>query len=193
MKLALSARALLTTAAVMAPTAVWAHPGHEGGGGFYAGTAHPLTGTDHVVAMLLVGVWGGLLARGSRLALLPPVAFLCAMLVGFCVSAAIGGGFAEPLILLSLVVLGAVAAFRFRAPVPLAMAVVAVFGFAHGMAHGYETPSGAVPVLFAGGFALSTAILHGLGLWLARVVPASLMRMLGAVGAGFGLVLGFAG
>jgi urease accessory protein len=115
------------------------------------------------------------------------------MLAGFAASAAIGGAFAEPLILLSLVALGAAAAFRFQAPVMLAMTVVAVFGFAHGMAHGFETPSGAFPALFAAGFAVSTASLHGLGLWLVRTLPAPAMRVLGAAGAGIGLMLGFAG
>lgn len=185
-------RACMAAAATMAPTAAWAHSGHEGAGGFYAGMAHPLTGMDHLVAMLLVGVWAGLLAPKSRRAMALPGGFLGAMLIGFFASAAIGGGFAEPLILLSLVALGAVAALRFRAPVPLAMAAVAVFGFAHGMAHGFETPSGAFPALFAVGFVLATGTLHGLGVWLVRVLPAPTTRILGAAGAGLGLALGFA-
>lgn len=179
--------------AVLAPSAAWAHEGHAGGGGFYSGLAHPLTGIDHMIAMLLVGVWAGVLAPRSRWTMALPASFLGAMLAGFFASAAIGGGLTEPLILLSLVALGAIAALRFRAPVPLAMAVVAVFGFAHGLAHGFETPSGAFPALFAAGFALATAILHGLGLWLVRVLPAAAMRLLGAASAGLGLALGFAG
>lgn len=184
---------LLAAALALAPTAAWAHPGHDGTGGLYAGVAHPLTGIDHLVAMVLVGVWAGLLASKSRWALALPAAFLGTMLAGFAASAAIGGSFAEPLILLSLVVLGAAAALRFRAPMPLAMTAVAVFGFAHGMAHGFETPSGAFPVLFAAGFAASTAALHGLGLSLARILPAPVIRMLGATGAGIGLLLASAG
>jgi urease accessory protein len=188
---------LVAAALAFAPTAAWAHPGHEGAGGLYAGIAHPLTGIDHLVAMLLVGVWAGLLApkspRGLLGAMALPLAFLGAMLTGFAASAAIGGIFAEPLILLSLVGLGAAAALRFRAPVPLAMATVAVFGFAHGLAHGFETPSGAFPALFAVGFAITTATLHGLGLWLVRILPAPAMRLLGAAGAGLGLLLASAG
>jgi urease accessory protein len=184
---------LIAAALALVPTAAWAHPGHDGAGGLYAGVAHPLTGIDHLVVMLLVGVWAGLLAPRSRWALALPAAFLGAMLTGFAASAAIGGTFAEPLILLSLVALGAAAAFRFQAPVPLAMATVAVFGFAHGLAHGFETPSGAFPALFAAGFAITTAILHGLGLWLVRILPAPAMRLLGAAGAGLGLLLASAG
>lgn len=193
MKRAMKTRAIACAAALVSPAAAWAHPGHEGTGGFYAGVAHPLTGSDHLVAMLLVGVWAGLLAARSRRAMMLPGMFLVAMLIGFVASASIGGSFAEPLILVSLIALGGVAAFRFRAPVPVAMAMVGVFGFAHGLAHGFETPSGALPALFAAGFALATATLHGLGLWLVRALPASATRVLGAAGAGLGLALGFAG
>lgn len=175
------------------PTAALAHPGHDGAGGLYNGIAHPLTGIDHLVVMLLVGVWTGLLAPRSRRALALPAAFLGAMLAGFFAGPMIGGGFAEPMILASLVALGAAAAFRFRAPVSLAMIAVALFGFAHGMAHGFETPGGALPAVFAAGFALSTAALHGFGLWLARILPGPAMRALGAASAGLGLLLASAG
>ncbi len=188
---------LIAAALVLAPSAAWAHPGHEGAGGLYAGIAHPLTGIDHLVAMLLVGVWAGLLAPKSRPgflgALALPAAFLTAMLTGFFASAMIGGTLAEPLILLSLVGLGAAAALHWRAPVPLAVTTVAVFGFAHGLAHGFETPSGAFPLLFAAGFALTSATLHGMGLWLVRILPTSALRTLGAAGAGLGLLLAAAG
>jgi len=191
-RMKLQARCIAATTALL-PTAVWAHPGHEGSGGLYAGIAHPLTGIDHLVAMLLVGVWAGLLTPKDRCALALPATFLGAMLAGFFAGPLIGGTIAEPLILLSLVALGAAAAFRLPAPMPLAVAAVAVFGFAHGMAHGFETPSGAFPLLFAAGFAVTTAMLHGIGLWLVRVLPAPLLRMLGAAGAGLGLVLASAG
>jgi urease accessory protein len=180
---------LSVAAMALAPATAWAHPGHDGAGGLISGLEHPLTGVDHLVAMLLVGLWAGLLAPKSRLALSLPAAFLAAMLAGFATSAFVGGGFAEPMILLSLVVLGAAAAFKLRAPMPLAMGVAALFGFAHGLAHGFETPGGAFPALFAAGFLASTGVLHAVGLWLARVLPAPAMRALGVAGAGLGLVL----
>jgi urease accessory protein len=183
-------RPCIALAMALLPTAAWAHDGRIGAGGLYAGLAHPLTGIDHLAAMLLVGVWAGLLADKTHSAMALPAAFLGAMLAGFFVGPLIGGGVAEPTILLSLVALGAAAAFRLRAPAPLALTAVAVFGFAHGMAHGFETPSGAFPALFAAGFAIASAALHGLGLWLARVLPAPIMRALGAAGAGLGLTLG---
>lgn len=177
----------LITGAILAfsPTAAWAHPGHEGDGGLLAGLAHPLTGMDHLAAMLLVGLWAGLLVPRGKAALLPPAAFLVAMLAGFLS----GGVLAEPIIVASLIVLGVAAAFKVRAPLALAAAASALFGFAHGMAHGFETPQGAFPALFAIGFLVSTGSLHGLGLWLARVLPAPMLRLIGAGAAGLGLVM----
>jgi urease accessory protein len=180
---------LAGVALALAPATAWAHPDHAGAGGLLAGLEHPLTGVDHLVAMLLVGLWAGLLAPKSPRALALPATFLAAMLAGFVTSAFVGGGFAEPIIVLSLVALGAAAALRLRAPMALATGVAALFGFAHGLAHGFETPGGAFPALFAVGFLASTGALHAFGLWLARVLPAPAMRVLGAAGAGLGLVL----
>jgi len=181
----LAAAALL----LAAPTAAWAHPGHEGTLGFASGFAHPFTGIDHLGAMLLVGLWSGLLLRQSRAMWALPAAFLVAMLAGFGLAGTIGGSAAEPLIVLSLLALGGAVALRARAPMPFALAAVALFGFAHGQAHGLETPAGAFPALFAAGFLMATGVLQGAGLWCARVLPASVLRAIGAAGAGLGLVL----
>jgi urease accessory protein len=175
--------------AAMAPTAAWAHPGHEEAGGLVAGFWHPLTGADHLVAMVLVGVWAGLLAPEKRAALLIPLGFLGAMTAGFVSSAVLGGGLAEPLILLSLAMLGLAAAFRVCAPTELAVAAAALFGFAHGMAHGFETPEGAFPALFALGFLACTAALHGAGLALARILPTAVVRALSGAAAATALAV----
>lgn len=176
-----------SAAFALLPGTAWAHPGHEGDGGLLAGLAHPLTGADHLLAMLLVGLWAGVLAPNARAALLPPAAFLAAMIAGFMSGG--GGSLAEPLILASLVLLGGAAALRVKASLAVASTAAAVFGFAHGMAHGIETPHGALPALFAGGFLLSTGLLHAAGLELARVLPLPALRLIGAGGAGFGLLL----
>lgn len=139
--------------------------------------------------MVLVGVWAGLMAPDRRASLLLPAGFLAAMIAGFASSAVLGGALAEPLILLSLAVLGFAAAFRLRPRIELALAAAALFGFAHGMAHGFETPSGAFPALFALGFLACTAVLHGAGMMLARVLPGPLIRALGAICAAGALML----
>lgn len=180
---------LIAFTGMFTPATAWAHPGHAGSGDFVSGLVHPLTGVDHLVAMLLVGVWAGLLAPNSKWALSLPGAFLGAMLTGFATSAFVPGAIAEPLVLASLIMLGGAAALRFRAPIPVAMSLAAVFGFAHGLAHGFETPEGSFPALFAGGFLIATGALHAIGLWLARTLPIPTMRAIGAGGAVLGLVL----
>lgn len=185
--------ALAISLFALAPTAAWAHPGHEETGGFLAGIWHPLTGADHLVAMILVGVWAGLMASQKRGALLIPLGFLAAMALGFASTAALGGGLAEPLILLSLAVLGMGAALKLRPPVELAGVAVGLFGFAHGMAHGFETPQGAFPALFALGFLVCTAVLHGTGLALVRLLPGPVVRALSAAGAATALAVAVTG
>ena len=180
---------LAGAALLVAPGPAWAHPGHDGAPGFASGFAHPFTGIDHLGAMLLVGLWTGLLLRQSRAMWALPAAFLAAMLAGFALAGTIGGGAAEPLIVLSLLALGGAVALRARAPLPFALAAVMLFGFAHGQAHGLETPAGAFPALFAAGFLVATGVLQGAGLWCARVLPAPVLRAIGAAGAGLGLVL----
>ncbi len=179
---------LLTAALAGAATPAFAHPGHEEGG-FVAGILHPLTGMDHMTAMLMVGLWAGLVAGRARWVL--PLSFLTAMLAGFGYGALAqtGGAGAEMLILLSLLALGTAVALKLRAPIALAAGAAGLFGFAHGMAHGLESPGGQAALGFAGGFLLATAMLHGAGLLLSRYVPVTWARAIGVAGAGFGLLL----
>ena len=39
----------------------WVHADAHPGGGFVAGFLHPISGLDHVVAMVAVGLWGAVL------------------------------------------------------------------------------------------------------------------------------------
>jgi urease accessory protein len=153
------------------------------------GVLHPLTGADHMLAMLMVGLWAGMVAGRAMWVL--PLAFLSAMLAGFTYGAIAhtGGMGVEMLIILSLLALGTAVVLKLRAPIALAAGAVGLFGFAHGMAHGLEAPAGQAALGFAGGFLIATALLHGLGLLLARHVPVRWARAIGAVGAGLGLVL----
>lgn len=166
---------------------VSAHPGH-GGDAFAAGLTHPLTGADHLMAMLLVGLWAGLIAGKAKWVL--PATFLLAMFVGFGFGAmGLAGTPAEMLVLLSLLVLGIAVAANLRAPIALAAGAAGLFGFAHGLAHGLEVPGRALPIGFAAGFLISTAMLHAAGLALAHLVPGKAMRAGGLLGLGLGTFL----
>ena len=49
--------AAFVAAAALLPSAAWAHPGPESTAGFVHGFVHPVTGLDHVLAMVAVGLF----------------------------------------------------------------------------------------------------------------------------------------
>lgn len=129
------------------------------GGGFL----HPLSGPDHFLAMIAVGLWGAFLGR--PLIYLLPVVFPTVMALGGVLGMA-GVPFppVELGIAASVIVLGAAILCRWQAPVWLAAPIVAVFGLFHGYAHGLELPSMADPLSFSLGFVAATGLLHVLGI-----------------------------
>lgn len=149
----------------------FAHLNPEEHGSFMAGVSHPLFGLDHVLAMVAVGLWAALL--GGRSVWLVPSAFVGTMMAGFAVAlAGLGLPLVEPVIAASVVVVGLLALVALQVPTQVGMAMVGFFALFHGYAHGGELGSaGALP--FCVGFALSTALLHavgiGIGLGLGRV------------------------
>ena len=140
-----------------------AHTGTGLPGGFVSGFLHPLTGWDHLLAMVSVGLWGAILGRPLLVAL--PIIFPCMMVVG-----AFLGIMHVPMppveigIAASVLILGVVIALEYRAPVWLACGIVAIFALFHGYAHGRELPSAADPVGYSVGFVLSTGLLHLCGI-----------------------------
>lgn len=168
-----------------------AHPGHLHMTGFFAGLLHPLTGLDHLVAMLLVGLWAGTAFRHKVAG--PPMAFVSFMLTGFAFGAA--GGvlpLTELLIATSVVVLGAMLLFEARPPLAAASGMIALFAFAHGHAHGAEMPAQANAVGFAAGFALTTILLHAAGIGIAMLANRPASRIIGGGAAALGAVWIFA-
>jgi urease accessory protein len=138
---------------------------HTGGvvGGLQSGFLHPILGLDHVVAMVAVGLWGGILGRPAIWIL--PVAFpLMMALAGAAAVAGVPLPFVEPGIALSGVVLGLLVLTAARPPLWLAVAVVAVFAAFHGHAHGTELPEAANPAAYALGFVVGTGFLHLVGI-----------------------------
>jgi urease accessory protein len=161
--------AALVAAGMLLPGVAFAHPGHGAGGGFLAGLLHPLTGADHLAAMLLAGVWAGLRPRGGAWL---PVGFLAAMLGGFLAAGTIGTDIAEGLIAASVAVLAVAVLLRLVPPMPVALAALGLFGFGHGLAHGLEQPDSAMAWHFATGFLATSAALQALGFAAARLIPA---------------------
>jgi len=150
---------LLLTGAAASPA--FAHLDPVAHGSLGAGFWHPLTGADHLLAMVAVGLWASLI--GGRALWAVPAAFVAAMSVGFL--AALGGlglPFVEPVIAASVVVIGLLAMVALQVPAAVGMAVVGFFALFHGYAHGLEL-GGASGLSFMAGFAAATALLHGAG------------------------------
>jgi urease accessory protein len=194
-KLALTASVL---AFGLAPSLALAHPGHAGAAGFMAGFGHPLGGLDHIMAMVMVGLFAWQL--GGRALWLVPSAFIGVMALGGAIGM-LGAGlpFVETGIALSLIGLGAAVAFNVRAPVAAAMAVAGLFALFHGHAHGAEIPENAGGLSYGLGFIAATALLHLAGIaagsGLAKLSAARaplLTRSLGALVAvaGVGILAG---
>ena len=154
---------------VAMPAAAIAHPGSEIHD-LWHGFAHPLSGLDHLIAMLAIGVLAAQL--GGRALWLVPGTFVAIMaLASLAGMMGLTIPFVETGIALSVLVLGAVIAFSVSLSLPLAVAIAGLFAIFHGYAHGVEMPASASGMLF------------GLGLIVATV-------LLNAVGVGFGILVG---
>ena len=156
-------RLAIIIAALLFPTAAYAHADLSHAGGMLAGFAHPLGGLDHVLVMVAVGVLAAVL--GGRALFVVPLSFVGIMIAGFLLgTTGLDLPFVELSIALSSVVIGGAAALGRPMPTAAAAALVGVFGLFHGYAHGAEMPATANGALYAGGFVAATAVLHLLGI-----------------------------
>lgn len=185
-------------AAGLLPAVAYAHTGVGDTGSFAHGFLHPISGLDHVLAMVMVGILAWQLGGKAIWAL--PAAFVAVMALGGVMGAVgIDIPFIEAGIALSVVVLGAIVAMGVKAPVAFAAALVGLFAVFHGHAHGSEMPETAGGLAYAAGFMMATALLHAFGIGAgmgigkigARHAPA-FIRVVGAIAsaAGLGILTG---
>lgn len=164
-----------------------AHTGHGDANGFLHGLQHPVFGTDHLLAMLTVGLWSGFVLPNRFWA--GAAAFLGAMVLGAGLSwAGIAYPAVETVIVASVVVFGLLTLVCRRGQAGwvtgLSLAAIAVFASAHGHAHATEAAGNAFAYL--AGFLISTAALHMVGIGIARAVAAR-PEVQRAMGAGIAL------
>jgi urease accessory protein len=179
---------VLAVVAVIAWTpAAHAHVQQGQEAGFLSGLGHPVSGLDHVLAMIAVGLWGAQL--GAPALWLLPVAFPMVMALGGVAGLlglalpGIEAGIAASAVLLGLAVMS-----ELRPPLAAAVILVAVFGVFHGHAHGTELPAGQSPLLYSMGFVIATGCLHGVGIAVGAVHRWSWgQALLRAAGAGVAL------
>lgn len=163
-KFALLRSILFVMAGALLPSFAFAHTAGGEASGFMHGLTHPVSGLDHVCAMLAVGLWAAQL--GGRSVWVVPLTFVSVMALGGALPIlGIGLPFVEQSIVLSVLLLGVLIAAAVRLPLWLSSGVVGLFALWHGHAHGTEMPAHTSGLLFGSGFALTTALLHAVGVF----------------------------
>jgi len=154
---------LLLTGLWLLPLTAGAHQEKGTVWGFTSGFLHPLTGLDHITAMVAVGLWGAFLGAPPMWVL--PVVFPVVMAFGGALGVLgvpIPG--VETGIALSSLILGICVAFAVRPPLWVAALIVGTFAIFHGHAHGAEMPHAANAMTYAIGFVVATGLLHLCGI-----------------------------
>ena len=175
---------------LLVPARALAHATGDVAGGLASGFLHPISGLDHVVAMVAVGLWGVQLKQPAIWVL--PVTFPIVMALGGVLGVrAVPVPPVEVGIALSAIVLGTMVALSKRLPLWAAAAIVGVFAIFHGYAHGTELPGAAEPLAYGAGFVLTTGLLHVCGITIGTVtrwrLGARVVRVCGVVVAVVGV------
>jgi urease accessory protein len=148
------------------PALAFAHPGHPTtDAAFMEGLLHPLTGFDHLFAIVAVGLLAA--RQGDRSKWLIPITFASLMLVGALASLIphrFGG--AELIIDISVITLVLAVVLSWRATTIVSnrwsTAVLSLFALAHGYAHGAEASQG-INAYYLAGMILATLLLCLIG------------------------------
>jgi urease accessory protein len=153
---------------LFAPASAFAHIQNGAAAGFLTGFVHPISGLDHVLAMVAVGLWGAQLGAPAIWVL--PVAFPLVMAFGGMlglIGVPVPG--IEYGIAASAILLGAAVLFEVRASLVVTALLVGIFAIFHGHAHGTELPLGQSALLYSMGFVIATGCLHALGIGIGAV------------------------
>ncbi len=187
-----SSSLLATSLFLAATSAALAHPGAAQANGVACGFSHPLTGWDHLLAMIAIGLWAAQL--GGRASWRVPAAF-----VGVMALSAVGGHFIGVIpgldqgIAASVLALGLLVGCAGRLPLVASVTLASVFAVFHGFAHGAEMPATSSGLAYGAGLMSASALLAvtglglGLGLGAARLserAPRLIGWGIAAVGAG---------
>jgi urease accessory protein len=190
-RIAVALGVTLLLALVVASAPAHAHILKGEASGFLTGAGHPISGLDHAMAMIAVGLWGAQL--GVPALWLLPVTFPMTMALGGVI-----GLLGVPLpgieigIAASAILLGLAVSASLRPPLAVAVTLVAFFAIFHGHAHGTELPPGQSALLYSVGFVVATGCLHGVGIAVGTIQRwpwgQTLLRAAGAVVALAGVV-----
>lgn len=188
----------LALLAAIAPAQALAHSGPGTHVDFFQGLLHPVSGLDHLLVMVGVGLLAATLGGRARWALPGTFVTVMALAAAAAMAGLVGGAPAEHLIALSVIAIGVPIALASKPTLPLAMVLVAICAGVHGHAHGLELPAAANATSFMLGLVLATALLHatgamaGIGLNRVSFRGFVLTRGVGVAMVMVGLVLGSA-
>lgn len=154
---------LLTLGLLIFPQIAFAHPGygshvHSFAGGFL----HPISGFDHILAMVAVGFW--VVQLGGRAVWKLPFVFVLLMLVGGLLnSSGVSLPGVESFIVSSGLIFGLLLTFRTSLSFSMGASLVGFFALFHGYAHVNELGDHQA-FSYILGFAAMTLLLHVVGI-----------------------------
>jgi len=158
-----ASRNAVAASALLLPVAALAHEQRGAAAGLLTGLLHPVSGADHVLAMIAVGLWGAQLGAPAIWQL--PIAFPMMMAIGgFLGLVGMPLPAVETAIALSALLLGTMVLAEARPPLSLALLLVGFFAIFHGHAHGTELPPGQSGLTYSIGFVTATGCLHAIGI-----------------------------
>ena len=176
---------LFALVALAMSTSAFAHPGHGLESGFAAGLMHPLTGWDHLLVMLSLGLWAARRPQGQGW--LWPLLFVLSMTVAALTAMTwLSVSLAEMLVTASVLVMGGLLLTEVRLSRGVQVAGVLFIGMAHGYLHGQELGQHWTALA---GMVCATAALHAAGWWLGRQPQPWARRVRQGLGGGM-LLLG---
>jgi len=154
------------------PSLALAHTGVGETAGFMRGFSHPLSGADHLLAMVAVGLWAAQIG-GRALWTIPSTFVGIMVLSGVLGFSGVPVPFIEKGIIVSILILGVLIACALRFPPLYSALVIGFFALFHGQAHGAEMPATISAGSYTVGFALATALLHATGMGLGTLMQKS--------------------
>ena len=144
------ALAIATMLAAASP--VFAHPWHIGQS-LKSGAVHPLTGIDHILAAMLVGIWAVRAPRSVRM-----IPMFCIAIFAAAVSPQwLAERFADAASIVCLALVGALCVTGWKVPRIAAMTIVLSLALFQGAAHSAAIAPGNDHLWFAIGLAATTA------------------------------------
>ncbi|MBX7146518.1 MAG: HupE/UreJ family protein [Alphaproteobacteria bacterium] len=154
---------------IFVQNSAYAHTGHQLSYSVLSGFLHPFNGIDHILVMLAIGLWSTQLS--TRTIWIFPLTFVFFVLIGgilgqYLSVTGISFSFHEIIIILSVIVTGLIIARFIILPQTISLGLITLFGLAHGLAHGIETPNDHSFYLYGLGFITATILLHLAGILL---------------------------